>query len=242
MRFKICFFLLMIFCSVQIKAQQISGQVTSEFGQNLSGVLILNTSTLERSVSDTDGYFTISARIGEELRFIKAPYERKTKIITANSEMLMVTLSPQVYEIEEVKVAPKLSGNLREDTRKVGDEKKLATLKNDLKTYIHQKTEPHILKPKSGEFVQPKGKGFETDKTGEKWEEIDLIVYLEKYFGYSYFQNLGLLKNEVYPFISYVIRDLEKFDILRFGRCTDKDLGQFQILAEDKITNFKKVK
>ena len=141
--------------------EYIFGKITSEQNIELSGVLILNTRTDEKAYSDSDGNFMISAKNNDALRFVKQKYDRITYSVKPEDfkNSIKITLIKSVVEIEEVEIKSKLTGNLREDARRVESVKKVK-LNKEISKYIAEKSDPLILKPKAGEFVQPVGQGF----------------------------------------------------------------------------------
>jgi hypothetical protein len=57
----------------------IFGKISTEDGVELTDATVINIRTDERVVSNSDGHFMISGRLGDELRFVKAGYERRIR-------------------------------------------------------------------------------------------------------------------------------------------------------------------
>lgn len=231
-----------LFCIISnnIFSQTLSGIITNEDQVPLPGVVVINMSTKEKVLTNYEGKFSILASANSELRFVRNGYERLSKVIDRADLLgsIQVSLLKQAQEIEEVEIKEKLSGNLKADNKKLGPPEREAVLTNTLSKYKRQKSDPSIMQAKRNEFVQPKGEGFETTKIGYKWETFDLFLYLEKTLGDDYFISLGLTRPQIQPFIFFALQDFEKNKILRFGYCSDGDLGRFQIHAEDQIKKF----
>lgn len=108
-------FVLLFLGNALFFAQVIEGTVSTE-GVPLPGVLIVNVSSGARAASAENGSFSISAKVGEELRFVKAGYERVEIKVNSLEERIEVSLIKIPTVIEEVEVSPmKISGFLGKD-------------------------------------------------------------------------------------------------------------------------------
>ena len=182
--------------------EYIFGKITSEQNLELSGVLILNTRTDEKIYSDSDGNFMISAKNNDALRFVKQKFDRITYSVKPEDfkNSIKITLIKSVVEIEEVEIKTKLTGNLREDARRVESVRKVK-LNKEISKYIAEKSDPEIIKPRGGEFVQPVGQGFSVGKVSNQADQIDLAEEFLEILGEDYFTDLGLKKSEISGFI-----------------------------------------
>ena len=241
MRLKI-FLILFLIYSFKIEAQTaISGNVSNENEVALSGVLVVNINNDNQTLTDQNGYFLINAKSGNELRFIRQNYERV--VLKLRSENFYSTVKLEMKylpkDIEVVVLNYKPTGILKEDIKHFGAPKKNVELNKDLGKYNHAYSSREIMKPKRGEFVQPKGPGFETTKIGYQWTILDLQIYLEKTLTNNYFKSMGLEEYEIFPFIGFTLKTFENKEIRRFGRVTSSDLARFQAEAERQILLFK---
>ena len=143
--------------------------------------------------------------------------------------------------IDEVELKTKLTGNLKEDAKRVEPTRKVK-LNNELSKYIAQKSDPEILKPRGGEFVQPKGEGFSMGKISNQADRIDLAEDFLEILGEEYFTDLGLKKSEFYAFINHAMSGLDLKSALKYGYLKSSDITQFQKLANVKILDFRKLK
>ena len=223
--------------------EYIFGKITSEQNIELSGVLILNTRTDEKAYSDSDGNFMISAKNNDALRFVKQKYDRITYSVKPEDfkNSIKITLIKSVVVIEEVEIKTKLTGNLREDARRVESVKKVK-LNKEIAKYIAEKSDPEILKPRGGEFVQPVGQGFSVGKVSSKADRIDLAEDFLEILGEDYFTDLGLKKSEISGFIFHVMNGLDLKNAYKYGYLKGSDIAQFRKQAETKINDFRKLK
>ena len=223
--------------------EYIFGKITSEQNIELSGVLILNTRTDEKAYSDSDGNFMISAKNNDALRFVKQKFDRITYSVKPEDfkNSIKITLIKSVVEIEEVEIKSKLTGNLREDARRVESVKKVK-LNKEIAKYIAEKSDPEILKPRGGEFVQPVGQGFSVGKVSNQADQIDLAEEFLEILGEDYFTDLGLKKSEISSFIFHVMSGLDLKNAYKYGYLKGSDIAQFRKQAETKINDFRKLK
>ena len=234
---------LFIFAHSFYAQEYIFGKITSEQNIELSGVLILNTRTDEKTYSDSDGNFMISAKNNDALRFVKQKFDRITYSVKPEDfkNPLKITLIKSVVEIEEVEIKSKLTGNLREDARRVESVKKVK-LNKEIAKYIAEKSDPEIIKPRGGEFVQPVGQGFSVGKVSNQADRIDLAKEFLEILGEDYFTDLGLKKSEISGFIFHVMNGLDLKNAYKYGYLKGSDIAQFRKQAETKINDFRKLK
>lgn len=114
MKKKLLFLLISLF-SASTCAQQFRSQVLAEDRVPANTVLVVNITKNLKTFTDTRGSFTIDAEVGDELRFVKHSYDRKSIIVTDPAPAYIV-LNEAETVIEEVKIAPvNLTGNLKKD-------------------------------------------------------------------------------------------------------------------------------
>ncbi|SIR18443.1 MULTISPECIES: hypothetical protein [Chryseobacterium] len=242
MKLKLFFFLSFILF-IHIHAQNyIFGKIISESGTEMQDVNVVNIRTDEIVVSNRDGHFMISGRQGDELRFIKAGYERLTKIVSQENTQspMNISLVRQTIQIPEVEVKQGLTGNLKIDSKLYNKPKKVEKLIKEMDQYIAQKSDPRILAAKPGEFVQPKGEGFFIGKVKNKWDDVDLMKYIRASLGDDYFTNLKIEKPLIDHFIYYVFAGgFERKKILKYGFCSEADLNRFQRFVLTRISSYR---
>lgn len=236
--------LLFFFISIAAFSQNfILGKIVSEQNADLPNVLVFNIITNEKTYTDNSGNFMIAAKSSDELRFIKQKFDRISYKISPEDlkKNVKIMLIKSAVEIQEVKLKPTLTGNLNEDIKRVEAVRKVK-LNKEISKYIAQKTDPKILKPKRGEFVQPVGEGFSIGKVSNQADKIDLADSFLEILGEDYFLDLGLKKNEISAFIYHVMSNLDLSIALKCGYLKSNDVLKFQQLAEGKVKDFKKLK
>ena len=236
------FFILSLLLFLQAKAQSyIFGRITSE-GSEIQDVNVINIRTDELVLSNRDGHFMISGRAEDELRFVKAGYERLSRKVSQEDTQspMNVGLVRTIIEIPEVEVKQGITGNLKIDSKNYNRPKKVLKLNAEISQYISQKSDPRILAAKPGEFVQPKGEGFVVGSVKDKWDDIDLMKYIKASLGEEYFTNLKIEKPLIDHFISYVLAGgFERKKILKYGFCSDADLNRFQRFVLTRISSYR---
>ncbi len=242
MKLKLFLFLSFILF-IHIHAQNyIFGKIISESGSEMQDVNVVNIRTDEIVVSNRDGHFMISGRQGDELRFIKAGYERLTKRVSQENTQspMNISMVRQTIQIPEVEVKQGLTGNLKIDSKLYNKPKKVEKLIKEMDQYIAQKSDPRILAARPGEFVQPKGEGFFIGKVKNKWDDVDLMKYIRASLGDDYFTNLKIEKPLIDHFIYYVFAGgFERKKILKYGFCSDADLTRFQRFVLTRISSYR---
>lgn len=242
MKLKLFFFLsLILFVHTQAQSY-IFGKITSENAAEMQDVNVVNIRTDEIVMSNRDGHFMISGRKGDELRFIKAGYERITKIVSQENTQspMNIIMVRQTIQIPEVEVKQGLTGNLKIDSKLYNKPQKVEKLLKDMDRYMAQKSDPRILAAKPGEFVQPKGQGFYIGKVKDKWDDVDLMKYIRASLGDDYFINLKIEKPLIEHFIYYVFAGgFERKKILKYGFCSDADLNRFQRFVLTRISSYR---
>ena len=234
---------LLFFFSIDVFGQTFSGIITDEYQNPLAAVLVFNLQTEQKVDTNLKGEFTINASIGNELRFIRAGFERSSKIIQQQNfnNPFVISIVRTIAEIEEVKVSNKPTGNLTKDAKNVGDRKAVLALKNETSRYIRSKSSDNVLSPKQGEFVQPVGKGFTIGEPNNKWDDIDFMNYLIENIQMTFFiDTLKLKSTEIQPFINYIFKNFERKKILFYGNCSQYDLSRFIAESDNKIDRYKK--
>lgn len=220
----------------------IFGKINTEDGVELTDATVINIRTNERVVSNNDGHFMISGRVGDELRFVKAGYERESKKVNEDNikSSLQITLIKAATLIDEVEIKKGITGDLAIDSKNLNQQKKVQKLKGELALYMSRKSDPRVLAARPGEFVQPKGQGFSIGKVKNKWDDIDFMKYLISVLGEQYFLELKIEKPQIQHFIYYVFAGgYERKNILKYGFCSDADLMRFQRAVLVRIASYR---
>lgn len=219
-------------------SQNIKGKILSD-SVSVNQVLVININSDEKTYSNSQGQFFINANLGDELRFLKVGYERKVlKII--NTDEVVINLIKLVTQIEEVEVRKRLSGNLADDSKLFNENKRKIALNNDIKVYFKTKSSGELMKPKHGEFVQPVGQGFTFGKIDDKWTVSDFVEWIRENLTDEYFISVGLSFQEINSFIFYSLQSFGTRTILKYGYCSDDDVGNLKLHFETSYKKFVK--
>lgn len=238
------FFLLFTVLFINVQAQDyIFGKVTSEENTEISNVTVINIRTDERISTNRDGHFMISGRTGDELRFVKNGYERASRRITKEniSAPVNITLVRAAALIAEVEIKKEITGDIKIDSKNLNPPRKVEKLKNDLAVYMSRRSAPSVLAPRPGEFVQPVTKGvISLGKVKNKWDDMDLLNYLQNALGTAFFEDLKIDKAQIQHFILYILRTgFERKNILKYGYVTEADLNRFKSAVLNRISAYK---
>ncbi|WP_185208695.1 carboxypeptidase-like regulatory domain-containing protein [Chryseobacterium sp. C3] len=243
MKIKLFFVLASLFfinCNAQ---NYIFGKVTSEDNNEMPEATVINIRTDERVLTNRDGHFMISGRAGDELRFVKSGYERTNRKITQENitAPVNVTMIRAAELIAEVEIKKNITGDIKIDAKNLNPPRKVEKLKNDLAKYMSQKSAPGVLAARPGEFVQPVTKGiYSFGKVKNKWDDVDLMNYLQNALGDTFFEELQISKPQIQHFILYILRTgFERKNILKYGYCTEADMNRFKNAVLGRISAYK---
>ena len=110
---------LVLFGSI-VHSQTIDGRVLSkEEDEEVVDVHVLNLTTRRATITDKNGYFSITAKINDSLLFSAVQFRNKQLVVTEKiikSKMLLVTLVSSLTILDEVVVQPYLlTGHINKD-------------------------------------------------------------------------------------------------------------------------------
>lgn len=239
---RICFLLFFSLLSGVMFSQEISGTVTDEEGNALGDVLVFNMNTGQKTYTLQNGTFTLTASVGDEVRYVRKGFDRRSQKLQKDlfTTIHRIILIRSTAEIEEVKVKPKLTGNLTEDSKHGGDDLPTQKLKIETGKYIMAKSSPEILAPKPGEFVQPVGPGFSVGAIASKWDHLDFMNFLIDTLGLDFFtQDLHLQPTEIKHFIFYIFQNFEQKEILKYGAASGADIARFVAECNRKLADYR---
>ena len=130
---QVLFFLMLFVLNGWATAQKVSGRAVVDDSVPLPMVLAVNISTGEKANSDSEGNFTISAKPGDEIRFVKAGYERSAVKVSSENSFIYVNMVRAAHEIEEVNVNKvRLSGDINKDAGLLSKSDKTEQLQKDI--------------------------------------------------------------------------------------------------------------
>jgi len=238
------YLLILIFCFFGkiVSAQElVFGKVTTEEHVDLQGVVVINLNTNEKAQTDRDGNFMIQGKVKDELRTSSPRYERVSVTLSAEdfSKPLHIIVKRIPYEIEEVEIKYRVTGDLKKDVQHFGETKKVKILKAEIAKDIS--LGPRLNIPRAhGEFVQPVGPGFSVGKVKKQWDDVDFMNFLIREIPDDFFtEDLKLTKAEIFFFVLYVFKNFERHDILKYANPKPSDITRFMEVSSRKIGDYK---
>ncbi|MFT3918656.1 hypothetical protein [Cloacibacterium sp.] len=158
--------LLLFFFSIFINSysqEYVFGKVISEQNIELSGVLVINIKTDEKTYTDQDGNFIISAKNGDVIRFVKQKFDRVSYNIQPEdfNKSIKINMIKSQIEIEEIELKTKLTGNLAKDVKNLSPSKKTLALNQELNAYMREKPFPTLRTPTA--FEKPSVNAVQID-------------------------------------------------------------------------------
>ncbi len=170
--------------------------------------LIVNMRTNEKTYSDSQGSFTISAQIGDEIRFAKERY-KLAKILITNSDQQTVRLEKIPQEIEEVRLINKNIAQSQEEGLRTsiglpkGPEKpreKPVDLKDDFLRIPPIVSIQNIYNAISGKSRRL--------KRLYKYEDLqEGLSWIRNNIDYQYFADAGIPAEKMNDFLMFALRD-----------------------------------
>ena len=170
--------------------------------------LIVNMRTNEKTYSDSQGSFTISAQIGDEIRFAKERY-KLAKILITNSDLQTVRLEKIPQEIEEVRLINKNIAQSQEEGLRTsiglpkGPEKpreKPVDLKDDFLRIPPIVSIQNIYNAISGKSRRL--------KRLYKYEDLqEGLSWIRNNIDYQYFADAGIPAEKMNDFLMFALRD-----------------------------------
>lgn len=170
--------------------------------------LIVNMRTNEKTYSDSQGSFTISAKMGDEIRFAKERY-KLAKILITNSDLQIVRLEKIPQEIEEVRLINKNIAQSQEEGLRTsiglpkGPEKpreKPVDLKDDFLRIPPIVSIQNIYNAISGKSRRL--------KRLYKYEDLqEGLAWIRNNIDYQYFADAGIPAEKMNDFLMFALRD-----------------------------------
>ena len=197
-----------LFFSVLGFSQSVSGKVETEEGFSIGNVLVINIKTNEKANTDENGKFTISAKLQDEIRFVKKGYDRISHIVKSADFDKHILLQMRKSEtiINEVVIIPK---------------SKIDRLKKDIEVPTVKKGTESKPKPAKWKDVLAldidafeeliKGNA-RRKKTRYKYEDMQAdILQVKEFLGEEYFIENKIPSERIHEFLEFSI--IEKPEI-----------------------------
>lgn len=212
-------FIFIIFSKIYSQ-EYISGQVVSEQSTVVSSVLVINMRTDEKTYTNTEGNFTISAKTGDEIRFVKEKFDRSSLHVSSSDfqKFLKILIVKTPIEIKEVEIRPRLTGDLSKDSKSFNKRNK----KQELQDEIGLPAPPEKPREKPAEVTKDillpvitgnlnlqaiydvaSGKAKKQKRLYKYEDQEELVAWVRKKIDDEYFINLGIPKEEIDNFINF---------------------------------------
>ena len=206
------FLVLIILASNIVTAQSLfSGKVETEEGLSIANVLVINLKTNEKVNTDENGKFIISAKLQDEIRFVKKGYDRVSYIVKSADfqEEKYFRLQKSTVTIEEVIISRlKLTGNLVKDSKSLDKEDVNAKIQKSLGTETIEKQVRSISGSAGISFNMASlfaGKKKKEQKQRlEKYEQFqNNATWISERVDSEYFVSKGIPEMKVAEFIQF---------------------------------------
>lgn len=255
---KIILFLLLIVSCRFYSQEYVFGKVISEQNTEISGVLVVNTRTEEETYTNNDGNFMIAAKNTDVLRFVKQKFDRVSYRLQPEDlkKSITINIMKSPVEIEEVEIKNKLTGNLKEDSKRLNKNKRTLALNQELSYYMKMKPEkpfPVLTTPTS--FEKPSVNAAQLDiikaigfvaklLKKNKIPEFNPNPNIKKGFLMkirynltdNYFLEMGLKLEQIDDFLRYADNKLD----LTKNYYTNFNLTKIQFQLETILEDYKK--
>ncbi|MEN2435163.1 hypothetical protein AAH994_07105 [Weeksellaceae bacterium A-14] len=241
---------------ISFSQQKISGKIQSEDGDILNAVLIVDMATNERFTSDDSGNFTVSAGVGDELRFIRTGFMRESHIVTAAdaSQPLLMTLTRLVQEIEPVKMLH-LTGDIDKDSKTLHKENPMDRVNKE----IDVPAPPEKPREKPSETVNDillpvlagqlnvqaiydvvSGKSRKQRSLYQYEDFQDKVKWIRERTATEFFTDAGIPENKVDEFIQFALLTEPQISRAIKEKNIDKALLNFETVFPVYIEKMKK--
>ena len=223
---------------MSIYSQTLSGIVVTDESARLPKTLVVNMSSDQKVLSNEIGEFSINAKPGDEIRFVKENYERE-KVIVSNNLNITVRLSKIPMEIEEVTIENKrVAEAKKEELRKSiglpkGPDKpreKPAEAVNDILMPLIG-IPPTIKIQAIYDVLSGKSRRL---KRLYKYEDLqEGLTWINNNVDLEYFAEAGITADKFNDFLMFSLRD-EK--VLMYMKA--KNLGGITISLDNNIKDY----
>ena len=226
--------------SIFVFSQTISGVVVSDESARLPKILIVNMSSDQKVYSNEVGEFSINAKAGDELRFVRENYERE-KVIVKNDYYLTIRLTKIPQEIEEVRIInKKLAESQEEKLRKdIGLPKSPDKPREKPADAVDDIVKPLIRIPPMVniqaiyDVVSGKSKRL---RRLYKYEDLqDGLVWIKQNVDWEYFRDAGIEPENMNDFLMFALQDER---VLRYMKA--QNVGGITVALDNNIDAYLK--
>lgn len=204
-------------------AQEKTIEGTIVNGIEVEGIHIINTTSRYNTVTDGDGTFTIRAQENDTLVISSVNYFPKKEPITKavfEAEVIAITLTPLVNELDEVVLGRSLTGNLATDLQNIKTEKPINFDDVGIPGFKGKPEEKIVpMVPSVGmltavdlEAVYKHLSGYYKKlKLRRKWEQqnIDVASLWNRYGALFFEEAYGIPSDRLYDFLLFCMETTE---------------------------------
>ena len=198
------------------------GEIVSD-SLNISGIHVINKSSGAKSITDSNGLFSVGVKINDTI--VISSVQTKPKIIIVNSKIFIQDLikiypEPFVNQLDNVVVRPhNLTGNLFNDMKDSGIKKSInfddvgvpgfkgeraerIVYKNDTQVLLNVLLLPIMPINIEGVYKQLSGYYDDLKKTRVLDKQFNVVFQAIQFYGVAFFmKNYNLNEDEVYEFV-----------------------------------------
>jgi hypothetical protein len=197
-----------LFFSVLGFSQSISGKVETEEGFSIGNVLVINIKTNEKVNTDENGKFTISAKLQDEIRFVKKGYDRVSHIVKSADfdKHILLQMRKSETAINEVVIISKSKiDRLKKDIE-------VPTVKKGTESKPKPAKWKDVLALDIDAFEELITGNARRKKTRYKYEEMQAdILQVKEFLGEEYFIENKIPSERIHEFLEFSI--IEKPEI-----------------------------
>ena len=201
-------YITVLFFSVLGFSQSVSGKVETEEGLSIANVLVINLKTNEKVNTDENGKFTISAKLQDEIRFVKKGYDRVSHIVKSADFDKHISLQMRKSEtiINEVVIIPKSKiDRLKKDIE-------VPTVKKGTESKPKPARWKDVLALDIDAFEELITGNARRKKTRYKYEEMQAnVLQVKEFLGEEYFIENKIPSERIHEFLEFSI--IEKPEI-----------------------------
>ena len=201
-------YITVLFFSVLGFSQSVSGKVETEEGLSIANVMVINLKTNEKVNTDENGKFTISAKLQDEIRFVKKGYDRVSYIVKSADFDKHISLQMRKSEtiINEVVIIPKSKiDRLKKDIE-------VPTVKKGTESKPKPARWKDVLALDIDAFEELITGNARRKKTRYKYEEMQAnVLQVKEFLGEEYFIENKIPSERIHEFLEFSI--IEKPEI-----------------------------
>ncbi len=228
-------YIVALFFSVLGFSQSISGKVETEEGLSIANVLVINLKTNEKVNTDENGKFTISAKLQDEIRFVKKGYDRVSHVVKSADFDKHILLKMRNSEtiINEVVIIPKSKiDRLKKDIE-------VPTVKKGTESKPKPAKWKDVLALDIDAFEELITGNARRKKTRYKYEEMQAdILQVKEFLGEEYFIENKIPSERIHEFLEFSI--IEKPEIKKHMK-TGNQTQVMMILEEMFLIYYKRL-